>query len=191
MLEDIAGHLVAGLPWLVVALFAALGLACVLGVALGLPGIWALLVLALVIELCDGAWLPEPAAVTFGWPALGLAAGLAIAGEALEALAGIAGTRLGGGSRRAMVGALVGGIAGAIVFTPLLPNPLVGTLIGAVLGTFLGAWLGEISAEHRRHPREQLRAAAAAAGGRLKGTLGKTLIAIVVWAVLVRAGTPG
>ena len=58
---------------------------------------------------------------------------LAGIGELLEAGAGAAGTKMGGGSSRGMLGAIVGGLVGAIVCTPLIPIPVLGTLIGALI----------------------------------------------------------
>ena len=165
--------------------FTLLSLVFLIAVPLGLPGTWLMLGLAVLVEFYDGSLLQEADPITFGWGLLGLCAAIAVGGEVLEAGAGAAGTRLGGGSRRGMVGAMGGGIVGAIVFTALLPIPVVGTLVGALVGTFVGAFVGEASSEHQRHRDENLRAAFAAALGRLAGTLGKTALATVVWVLLV------
>ena len=171
--------------------FAALGLACVLAVAFGLPGTWLMLGLAALLELADGAWLRAAEPISFGWGPLGVGVALAGAGEIVEAVAGAAGARFGGATRRGMVGAILGGIVGALVFTLLVPIPLVGTLLGALVGTFVGALVGELTAERRRSPNENLRAALAAAAGRLAGTLGKLAFGVVAWVVLVRAAFAG
>jgi len=176
------------LAMVLVALFALVGLACLVGVLVGLPGTWILLALAAGVELVD-ARLGGPAE-TFGWELLLLGAGLALLGEIVEAVSGAVGARLGGASRRGMVGALLGGILGAIFFTPLLPVPVVGTLVGAVIGTFAGAWIGEATGPARRTREETLRASVGAVLGSLFGRVGKLVPGIAVWVLLVRAAWP-
>lgn len=169
----------------VAVLFASIGLCCLVLVVLGLPGTWVMIGLAVAVELLDRHYLPGADPVTFGWRAIGACIAVAVLGEILEAGAGAAGTRAGGGSRRGMVGALVGGLVGAIVFTPLIPIPVVGTLLGALIGTFVGAVVAERTAVIRPDARATFRAASGATLGRLLGTLGKTMGAITVWMVLV------
>ncbi len=170
-----------------VSFFALVGLLLVVTIPFGVPGMWILLGLAALIELSDTLILPAPRSVTFGWGLLAACGGLGVVAEGIEAGAGAAGTRVVGGTRRGMWGAIVGGFVCAILFTIWLPIPLVGTLIGALVGTFAGAFAGEATGEVRRHrPRaENLRAALAATVGRLAGTLGKTLVATVIWVLLV------
>jgi len=176
-----------GIAYLLAGLFALLGLGCLALVLLGLPGVWLMIGLAIALELSDGWLLRDPGAVSFGWGVIAGSVGLGLAGEALEVVAGAAGTKLGGGSRRGMIGALVGGIAGAILLTPLLPVPVLGTLAGALAGSFAGAWVGEASGPEARGRAHNARAAFGAAVGRLGGTLGKAALATVVWVLLVRA----
>ena len=166
-------------------LFALAGLGCLALVLIGLPGAWILIGLAVLLELANGRLLRAPASVSFGWGAIAGCAGLAFAGEIVETVAGAAGVRMGGGSRRGMVGAFAGGIAGAIALTPLLP--IVGTLAGALVGSFAGAWIGEATGPEARGREHNLRAAFGAAVGKLGGTLGKTAFATVAWLWLVRA----
>jgi len=176
--------------WIAIALavlFALLGLLCLLLVVIGLPGTWVLLALAAALELVDAYLLPGDTAVTFGWRLIGVCVVLAAIGEVIEALAGAAGTRFGGGTRRGMVGAFIGGIAGAIFLTPLFPVPVLGTLLGGMLGAFLGAWIGEATAPERRGRAHQVRAAFGAAVGKLGGTIGKLALGIAMWVLLVRA----
>jgi uncharacterized protein YqgC (DUF456 family) len=179
------------MAWGLATLFALLGLGCLLLVVVGLPGTWVLLGLAFVLEGVDAALLPGDTAVTFGWELLALCAGLALVGEGIEALAGMAGAKFGGGSRRAMVGAFAGGIVGAIFLTPVLPIPVVGTLVGAMLGAFLGAFVGEATGAEARGREHNLRAAFGAAIGKLGGTIAKLAIGVVMWLLLVRAAIPG
>jgi uncharacterized protein YqgC (DUF456 family) len=162
----------------IVGMFAGVGLACLLAIPIGLPGTWILLALAALLELAHP---------TFGWRAIAIGAGLAAAGEGLEAAAGILGAKWGGATRRGMIGAFAGGIAGAILGSPLIPIPLIGTLIGALLGTFAGAFYAEWTAERRRSRDANVRAAWAALLGRLAGTLGKLGFGVATFAVLVTA----
>jgi len=90
------------------------GLACLLAVLLSLPGTWILLGLAVIVELADGTYLPGEEPMTFGWMLLGICTGLAVLGEVIETGAGAAGAKLGGATRRGVIGAIVGGIAGAM-----------------------------------------------------------------------------
>jgi len=169
---------------LVALLFSILGIGCLVLVVIGLPGTWVLIGLAVGVELLDHYYLEGVDPVTFGWGTIGACAGIALVGEAIEALAGAAGTKAGGGSRRGMVGAIVGGLVGAIVFTPLIPIPIVGTLIGALLGTFAGAVIAERTGDEGRDTQAALRAAGGATVGRLLGTVTKAVIATTLWVVL-------
>lgn len=179
------------IAWGLLVLFAGLGLFCLLLVVVGLPGTWALLAIAFGFELVDALLLPGSGpVVTFGWGLLATCGGLAVVGEVIEAIAGAAGTKFGGGTRRGMVGAFVGGIAGAIFLTPVFPIPVVGTLFGAMLGAFLGAFLAEATGPEARGREHNLRAAFGAAVGKLGGTIAKLAIGVVMWLLLVRAALP-
>ena len=173
------------IAYVVAGSFTLVGVCCALIVPIGLPGTWVMLGLATLLELLDGYWLAGEAR-TFGWLLLGACAGSALVGEVIETLTGAVGTKLGGGSRRGMIGAVIGGILGAILFTPLIPVPLLGTLIGALLGTFLGALAGERSRGDRPDPSlgADLKAAAGATVGRVMGTLVKSAIAFAVLVAL-------
>lgn len=167
-------------------LFALFAVACLAVVILGLPGTWVLLLAAVAVELLDTA-VPGAPAVTFGWGLLAVCGVLAGVGEGIEFAAGAVGARMGGASRRGMVGALVGGIVGAVLLTPLLPVPVLGTLVGAAIGTFVGAWVGESTGPERRARRDTLRASLSAVLGSLAGRLGKLIPGIAVGVLLVRA----
>lgn len=164
----------------VAVVFTVLGLGCLILVALGLPGTWIFLALALVIEFCDRWYLPTDHGTTFGWPVFLICVLLAGLGELLEFLAGVLGAKRGGSSKRGMVGALIGGILGALLGVAL-PFPIVGSLIGALVGTFAGAVLGEISSWNRDELHRAVGPALGATVGRLLGTLAKIPIAITVW----------
>jgi uncharacterized protein YqgC (DUF456 family) len=66
--------------------------------------------------------------------------GLALVGEGIESLMGVAMARRYGASKWGMWGAFLGGIGGAIVGAPV---PVVGNLVGALIGVFAGAFLLE------------------------------------------------
>lgn len=170
--------------YLVAALFSLVTLACLGLIPLGLPGLWIMIGLAALAQLVDSVPFTSAASIHFGWPLIVVCLVIAGAAEVAEAIAGAAGTKLGGGTRRGMVGAFIGGIAGAILLTPLIPIPIVGTLVGGVLGSFAGAWIGEASAEHQRNPDEKFRAAIGAAAGKLAGTFGKLAAGVVIWLLL-------
>src|SRR5262249_43780842 len=147
---------IVSMDWIaypVAGLFSVLGFFCVFMVLIGLPGTWIMIGLAVIVELLDRFYLgPSSASWTFHWGLLLGCVACGIVGEVIETLTGAAGTKLGGGSRRGMIGAVVGGMLGAILFTPLIPIPLVGTLIGALIGTFVGAFLAERSRSDRDEP---------------------------------------
>jgi hypothetical protein len=66
--------------------------------------------------------------------------GLALLGEGIESLLGVAMARRYGASKWGMWGAFIGGILGAIVGSPV---PVVGNLVAALIGVFAGAFLFE------------------------------------------------
>ena len=66
--------------------------------------------------------------------------GIALVGEGIESLLGVAMARKYGASKWGMWGAFIGGIFGAIVGSPV---PVVGNLVGALIGVFAGAFLFE------------------------------------------------
>ncbi|MCH7546021.1 MAG: DUF456 domain-containing protein [Planctomycetes bacterium] len=176
--------------YIVAFLFFLLGIGCLLLVVVGLPGGWIMLSLASVIEYCDQYYLTgeNGTTETFGWWALGACLGLLLVGEMIEFLAGLAGAKKGGASRRGMIGSLIGGIIGVFVFAPLFSIfPLIGTifgaLLGALLGTFAGAMVGELSTQETTM-KDSLKPAFGATVGRVVGTASKLGITIAIWLVL-------
>lgn len=159
--------------------FVLVGLLCVGLVAVGLPGLWILLAVAVGLELTDHLWLDPTLPVLFGWLPIVLAVGLGVIGEILEFVTGALGTKVGGGGRRGMVGALVGGLLGALVGSGFLP--IIGTLLGALVGTFIGALVGEMTGAEAKQSREALPAALAATAGRIVGTVAKLGVAVAAW----------
>ncbi len=149
----------------------------------GVPGIWLMVLIAAIVE-----WL-QPGEYLFGQTTLLVAAGLALLAEILEFLAGAAGSRQAGGSKRGAALAIVGGIVGAVVGTAL-PVPVLGTLIGACAGAFAGSLLGDRMAG--RTMDQSVQAGRGAAIGRFWGTTAKMIIgAIVLILLAVAAFSPG
>lgn len=173
-------------PYVVATFFSLFGLVCVLLVAIGLPGTWLLLLVALCIELLDPLWLPEGDRATFSWWTLGIALVIATLGEILEFVASALGAKYGGASRRGMIGSIVGALVLGIVATVLIPIPVVGSVIGAVVGAAAGTAIAEMTIAGTRLG-DALRPAQGAAIGRLLGTLGKLPCAAAVWFILMVA----
>jgi uncharacterized protein len=168
------------LPWLGYALLLA---ACVAGLLLnivGLPGIWLIVLAAMGFVFVTGP------GVYAGWTPIVLCIALGIVAEVLEFLAGAAGAKQAGGTKRGMAGALVGGLVGAIAGS--IPLPIIGTIIGAIVGSALGAfliewgWVGTTGSQAGS-------IAVGAAKGRfigmvLKSVFGITMASIILFACL-------
>lgn len=153
--------------------------ACWFGTLLSLPGNWGILLLSAGFYFFITP--PEGFGITSG--TLYVLLGLALCGEAIEALAGTAGTAKSGGSRRSMalslVGALAGSIAGAVVG---LPIPLIGSAIAAVVGGAVGAFGGAVIGESWKGQPfgHQMNVGKAAFWGRIFGTVGKLVTGIIM-----------
>jgi uncharacterized protein YqgC (DUF456 family) len=121
------------------AAYALLLLACLAGTLvtpLGLPGTLIILVAALLFGWATGF-------TTLGWPTLTTLLVLAAAAEAAEWLAGAAGAKRYGGSRRAAWLGILGGLVGGVLGAPFGLG--LGAIPGALIGAFLGAFGGELS----------------------------------------------
>lgn len=142
---------------------------------LQLPGNW------LMVTAVGGfiLWGGEPA--LFSIETLVALAVIAVLAEIIEFVAGAAGTRISGGSRKGAIWALAGSLAGGILGTFLLPIPIVGSVFGACGGAFLGALLGE--RKEGKNMRDSLRSGGGAATGRLLGIVGKIGGGILIWAI--------
>lgn len=172
------------IAYVLAVLFVLIGGVCLVLVLLSLPGTWAMLATALVIQLISVWLLDGPGRLQFEWTVLGIALILALIGEIIEFFSGVIGAKYGGGTRRGMVGAIVGGVVGFVAVTPMLPFlPIIGSLIGAVIGTFFGAMAGEMSGPEGQLGRS-VRPAIGATFGRLLGSVGKAAVATVAWIVL-------
>jgi len=154
---------------LLLVLLHVLVLAGLLAIVLGLGGNFILLGLALAT-----AWIG-------GFHHLGLVLwfvllGLAVLGEVVESLLGVATARGFGASRWGMLGTFVGGIAGAAAGTAWLP--VIGSLIGAFVGAFAGAFAGEMLSG--RETRDSARAGLGAFLGRVGATVFKGAVGGVI-----------
>ena len=170
--------------WVVLVLFNAV---CVGLVALQLPGAWLMLLATSLAAWWQWGW---------GWPGfwdegtitpvtLIVLLVLATLGEVLEFVAGAAGARQAGASKRATLLAIVGGVAGAIVGTATIPVPVVGTLVGAALGAGLGSLGGDLWAGREWGPA--VTAGKGAAIGRFWGAVSKLAVAAAMWLVVLGA----
>ena len=175
------------LQYVFATLFFVLGGVCVVLVVVQLPGTWAMLGLAALLEYLDRLYLPVGEQQTFGWWVLGGCLAIAVIGEIIEFVAGVVGAKKGGSSSRGMWGALIGGIAGVFIFTPLFFFiPIFGAFLGAVLGTFVGAAVGEMPVEHATI-KGSMKPAIGATIGRVLGATSKVAIAMVMWMTLTVA----
>jgi hypothetical protein len=118
---------------LAILLLSAVFLAGLALVALGLPGLW-----VMVLAFLGYGWLTDFHTVSL--TLIAVVVGLAVLGEIVEAWVGFRFARRYGGSNRAGWGALVGGLVGAAVGVPV---PVLGSVIGGFVGAFAGAALFE------------------------------------------------
>ena len=152
-----------------------LNLTGVLMVVLQLPGTW-------LILMCTGLWAwccRDDQAIGI-WTLLALLV-LAIFGEIVETCAGMVTSRHVKSSKRSTLLELFGAVTGAIMGTSMIPVPIFGTLIGACIGAGLGAMIGDHWAG--QNWRQVKNAGKAAVKGRLWGTLGKVIIAVIMFVV--------
>jgi uncharacterized protein YqgC (DUF456 family) len=138
----------------------------------GLPGIWLIVGGVAIYAMLTGF------GVYVGWWTLAVLLVLGIAAEVAEFLAGTAGAKQAGGSRRAGLGAIVGALLGGLFLTPVIPIPIVGTVIGLCLGAFIGAGAMEMTA--RQDVAHSFRVGTGAAKGRFYGIIVKLCFAVVM-----------
>ena len=160
-----------------ILLLAATGLAGLLLIPFGLPGLWVIL-----LGILSYGWLTDFRTLSAGL--LALAIGLALLGEIVEAWIGFRFAERYGGSRRAGWGALVGGLIGAVVGVPV---PIIGSVIGGFVGAFAGAALFEYT--RARQSDVAARAGWGAVLGRavaaaLKMAIGVGLSVAALWVAL-------
>ena len=134
-------------------------------------------------------WLfPVGQRLSISWWVVSAVLLLAVAGEVLELVAGAAGARRVGGSRRSAVLALAGSLAGSLVGAVIgLPIPIIGSLAAIVLGAALGALGGAMLGESwkGRDVDHGWQVGQAAFWGRLLGTAGKLAVGAAIVAVVL------
>lgn len=161
--------------------YLALLLACVAGLflnLLGLPGIWLIVVAAMLY-----GWLIGYIGL---WTIVALVL-LGVLAELVEFLAGAAGSKSAGGSKRGMAGAVLGGLVGGILGT-FIPIPVLGTILGSVAGCFGGAYAVEwyIGKTHG----DAARISYGAAKGRIFGLVAKSIFGCAMAATAAIVGLP-
>lgn len=145
--------------------------------ALGLPGLWLIVVAVLACGAVTGFH-------AIGWGTVAVVIALALLGELLELWLGFGLAKRYGGSHRAGWGALAGGLIGAVVGVPV---PVVGSILGSLIGSFAGAVLFE----YTRSREGAWRAGWGALLGRVAATSAKMAVGIVMtvvalWAALAK-----
>jgi len=158
-----------------------LGVICLVGlalVALGLPGLWLIVVAVIAFGAITGFQ-------GIGLATIVIVVALAVVAEVIEAWLGFGLARRYGGSKRAGWGALIGGLVGAIVGVPV---PIVGSVIGAFLGAFAGAVIFEYS---RSDAGTAVRAGWGALVGRVAATAAKIGVGVVIAVVALFAAIRG
>ena len=168
------------LDWLYYLLLFALLITGLVVNILGLPGLWLMLAAA-------GAYAWVTLGSYMSWGTLIALLGLAILAEIAEFVAGAAGSKAAGGSKRGMAGAIVGGLVGGIVGSPLLP--VLGTIAGACLGAFVGAFVVELSIG--RTTQHSVQIGFGAAKGRFWGIVIKSAFGILMLIITMWMSLPG
>ena len=148
---------------------------------LGLPGLW-----VMVAAAVGYAWATDW--LLMSWPGLVALLVLALLAELVEFLAGAAGAKSAGGTKRGMAGAIIGGLIGGVIGTGLIPIPIVGTVAGLCLGSFAGAAGVEMMIHRDRE--KSIAVGIGAAKGRFWGTVWKSAIGVVMIVVALAAGFP-
>ena len=167
------------MDWSNIGIIAALSVSCVVGVlltALRLPGAW-----WIVVTAVGYGWWSDWQRV--GLIFVGLLAGIALIGEAIELFSSVLIARKAGASDRAAWGSLIGGFLGMLFLSFLVPIPFVGSIVGAIVGCFLGAALAELSV--RQQLSQGTKVGLFSAMGFAFGMAAKVAIAMVMTGLLL------
>ncbi len=178
--NSLSGGLSTGLDWIIYLL---LVLACIAGLLLnllGLPGIWLIVFGAIAHALYTGI------GVGIGWSVIVALVVMGVLAEVIEFVAGAAGSKKAGGTKRGMVGAIVGGLVGGILGTPIFP--IVGTIIGSIVGSFVGAF--GVEALAGKTSGDSAKVGIGAAKGRALGILIKTAFGCAMAVLTLAAAFP-
>lgn len=148
---------------------------------LGMPGIW-LMIGAVGVY----AWVTGLNNYV-GTTSLIVLVVLGILAEVVEFIAGSAGAKKAGGSKRAAMGAIIGAIIGGI-FLSIIPIPIVSTIVGACLGAFIGAAVVEFMIF--KDADRSMRVGIGAAHGRFLGIVGKLIFSLIIFLVAAIVAFP-
>ncbi|NIM19287.1 MAG: DUF456 family protein [Candidatus Latescibacteria bacterium] len=150
-------------------------LACSLAAnAIGIPGNWILVVVALIAGL-----VTHFTKMTWGFFLLCL--GLALLGELIESLLGTLVVAKKGGGRWGIIGSFFGGLMGVIGGSAVVPP--IGSVIFGFIGAFAGAVLGELA--HYGNWDEALRIGFWSFLGRAMAIMGKVFVGCVIFWIIV------
>ncbi|WP_022661630.1 DUF456 domain-containing protein [Paucidesulfovibrio longus] len=139
-----------------------------------LPGNW-------LLALFAGAWVYLRPDHGLGWVFVGVLAGIALVGEAVEWAAQSWGARRYGASGRGNFGGIVGALVGAVIGAPFLLG--VGALIGALVGAYAGCFVFELT---KGRPRaEANRASMGAFFGKSLGMTVKLALGLTMFLLCV------
>ena len=164
------------MDYVVLALYILISLAGLVSIIFGLPGTFIIL----------------GASVLYGWyggfseitvRVIIILVVLALAGELIEFLLGILGSKKYESSNRAIVGSIIFGIIGAVMGAPFFFG--IGAVIGAFAGAFAGAILMELSQGKKMD--EAIKSGWGAFLGRVAGTISKGALGIAMIAITVLA----
>jgi uncharacterized protein YqgC (DUF456 family) len=155
-------------------------------VILSLPGIWLMIAGTIAYAALTG-W------AYVGYKSIIFLVLIGIVAEVVETVAGGAGAKREGASRRGILAAVIGGILGGIFLTFLIPIPVLGTIIGACLGSLLAATIVELMVG--KELQHSLRIGVGAFKGRFLGILSKLafgllILIITAFLALPIGGTP-
>lgn len=164
------------MDYVLLALYILVSLAGLVSLAFGLPGTFIIL----------------GASVLYGWyggfseitvRVIIILVVLALAGELIEFLLGILGSKKYESSNRAIAGSIIFGIIGAVMGAPFFFG--IGAVIGAFAGAFAGAILMELSQGKKMD--EAIKSGWGAFLGRVAGTISKGAVGIAMIAITVLA----
>lgn len=156
------------------------------GTLLGLPGNWGLVALAAALAY----FVNDAVHIDIHSPTVAAILALAVLGEVVEFVAGAAGVKQLGGSRRggvlAVLGSVVGAIAGLFIGVPV---PVLGSLMAALLFGGVGAFGGAVAGERWSGKDWDvcIRIGWGALWGKLLGTVLKTVCGTVMLVLLLYA----
>lgn len=153
---------------------------------IALPGNW-----VCVAMMALYAWLgPQENRAAIGYGVVIAAFLCALLGEVFELLAGAAGAKKAGASRKSTFYAVLGSMAGAMLGAFVgVPIPIIGSVIAAILFGGIGAAAGAMYGEWTdgRQWKENWVVGNAAFWGRTLGTLGKSSAGLVILAIALAA----